>query len=93
MGFERYTAYLRVVETACQKFAAYRGQTFSREDRRILLRALGIRVVAYSSKSDFTATYYGQRWELQLNAKGGRVSESIASDVLLPPDVRVAATL
>jgi hypothetical protein len=59
MGFERYTAYLRVVETACQKFAAYRGQTFSREDRRILLRALGIRVVAYSSKSDFTATHDG----------------------------------
>gem|GEM_PF-7120135 len=63
------------------------------EDKRILLPALGVWVVAYSSKSDFMATHNGQRWKLQLYANGGRGSESIASDMLLPPVARVAATL
>jgi hypothetical protein len=93
VDIDRFSAYLKVVEAACQKYEQYRGQTFSREDKRILLRALGVRVVAYSGKSDFTATHDGQRWDLQLVADGGHVWESIPSDMLLPPVARVAATL
>ena len=63
---DRITAYLKTVDGACRKFAQFGAETFTREDRRTILKALNVRVRMYASASDYAQTHNGERWVLQL---------------------------